>query len=387
MCARGGPVLGYPPMSAHRWILPVLVSLAAATPGLADKVTLKNGRVQEGLVESEDAKQVVLRMESGKITLMKTMILSIERAGASAGGSGGAAGGLDAFLEGKTIPETFVPLAEEYRSLCKKRDEIARLDAENAKTVTSIKRMVADLRQLEKTDADLTRKISKLAPQSNPVLYNKYVDQVNAVRQRLNQKQGEIHAAQNELRADVPQISEYLGSVEQFRRTLESVPVTGDETLALLTSFREGHVKLESEVVNLPRDPASEAETTLVSAKLNGKAAGKFLVDASVSYTAVSHAFAKRLGLHVPLLREGAATKADGTEEKVRIFLIDMLEIGDLKLHGIDGAVFEKLPREGIDGILGTNTLAFLSVYMDPATRNVVMQSYRARPDLIEVKR
>jgi hypothetical protein len=56
-----------------------LAVLAAVGVARADIVHLKNGRTMQGTVEEDTGKTIVLKTESGRVTLMKTQIASIEK--------------------------------------------------------------------------------------------------------------------------------------------------------------------------------------------------------------------------------------------------------------------------------------------------------------------
>lgn len=372
-----------------RVALALLGLVLSVATGLADKVTLRNGRVQEGQIESEDDKQVVLRLASGKITLMKTMITSIERSGASAssgataGGAKAPTGGLVAFLDGREIPPGFEDLVEELKQLCRKRDEMAAIDATNVKLEASIKKLVGEVKKIEKADAENARKISRAAPAANPIAYSKLVDGANVVRQNLNQKRAELYEAQNSRRGAMPQVSEYVGSIDRFEQTLTAVQAESAEAQAMRKDIRGVLDKLEQEVRVVPMDPASSVEIKLLDAKVNDRATGKFFVDASMSYVAVSRTFAKRLGVHVPGLQESTVTDAEGKQVKLRVMLLDSLQIGETKLPGMDCVVLDKMPRNDLDGVIGTNALGFFAVYVDPATKGLVIKDYRAKPGLV----
>ncbi|HVE11954.1 MAG TPA: hypothetical protein VNI01_01050, partial [Elusimicrobiota bacterium] len=62
--------------------LAALIALLAASAS-ADTVHLKNGRTMEGMVQSEDKKELVLDIGYGTVTLQRADVARIERAAGS----------------------------------------------------------------------------------------------------------------------------------------------------------------------------------------------------------------------------------------------------------------------------------------------------------------
>jgi hypothetical protein len=97
-----------------------------------------------------------------------------------------------------------------------------------------------------------------------------------------------------------------------------------------------------------------------------------------VNHVAVSQGLAKRLGISIADLPQGVGSGPEG-EVKGRVMFFDTMLIGETKLTGLEALVVEKLPRPGIEGVLGTNALGYFVVYKDPETNKLVMMSYRAQ--------
>lgn len=108
-----------------------------------------------------------------------------------------------------------------------------------------------------------------------------------------------------------------------------------------------------------------QGELMVVQGLLNEKAAAKFVVDTGASYTTISQAMAKQLGLNL----ENASTviplqTANGVIE-APLVSVGSLELGGLGLKDLKVAVHDVFPDPAIAGLLGLNFLSQFRVEID----------------------
>jgi clan AA aspartic protease (TIGR02281 family) len=108
-----------------------------------------------------------------------------------------------------------------------------------------------------------------------------------------------------------------------------------------------------------------QGELMVVQALLNEKAAAKFVVDTGASYTTISQAMAKQLGLNL----ENASTvislqTANGVIE-APLVSVGSLEVGGFALKDLTVVVHDVFPDPNIAGLLGLNFLSQFHLGID----------------------
>jgi len=108
-----------------------------------------------------------------------------------------------------------------------------------------------------------------------------------------------------------------------------------------------------------------QGELMVVQALLNEKTAAKFVVDTGASYTTISQAMAKQLGLNL----ENASTviplqTANGVIE-APLVSVGSLEVGGFALKDLTVVVHDVFPDPNIAGLLGLNFLSQFHLGID----------------------
>jgi len=108
-----------------------------------------------------------------------------------------------------------------------------------------------------------------------------------------------------------------------------------------------------------------QGELMVVQGLLNEKAAAKFVVDTGASYTTISQAMAKQLGLNL----ENASTviplqTANGVIE-APLVSVGSLEVGGFALKDLTVVVHDVFPDPNIAGLLGLNFLSQFHLGID----------------------
>lgn len=108
-----------------------------------------------------------------------------------------------------------------------------------------------------------------------------------------------------------------------------------------------------------------QGELMVVQALLNEKTAAKFVVDTGASYTTISQAMAKQLGLNpenastvIPLQTANGVIKAP-------LVSVGSLEVGGFALKDLTVVVHDVFPDPNIAGLLGLNFLSQFHLGID----------------------
>ncbi|HEX9445157.1 MAG TPA: aspartyl protease family protein [Candidatus Binatia bacterium] len=152
--------------------------------------------------------------------------------------------------------------------------------------------------------------------------------------------------------------------VVHFTNNLEEIPERFRSTAVLF--------KTESRLATVPPPPDNasvqfqkKGELMVVAAKLNGKAAARFVVDTGATYTTISQATAKELEIDLGNNPTTLTFHTAGGLIQAPLASIRSIEVGGLEIANLTVAVHDIFPDPGISGLLGLNFLSQFRVGID----------------------
>ncbi|MBL7156767.1 MAG: TIGR02281 family clan AA aspartic protease [Candidatus Omnitrophica bacterium] len=113
----------------------------------------------------------------------------------------------------------------------------------------------------------------------------------------------------------------------------------------------------------------------VVDARLNGEVAASLMVDTGASLVVVSKETAGKLGFEeTARMREITVLLADGSKAKAFPITLDSVEVDGLEIENVKGAISEKSPGQGIDGLLGMSFLRYFHVRLDTKENCLILE-------------
>ncbi|MFQ5682440.1 MAG: TIGR02281 family clan AA aspartic protease [Candidatus Binatia bacterium] len=114
-----------------------------------------------------------------------------------------------------------------------------------------------------------------------------------------------------------------------------------------------------------------KGEVVIVEAVVNQKTSKRFIVDTGASYTMISHATAKELGIGVGEKLPTIPFQTANGVIHAPLISLDSIEIGGMQVKGLTAAIHDVFPDPKIAGLLGLNFLR--NFRMDFDTHNHVL--------------
>jgi clan AA aspartic protease (TIGR02281 family) len=363
-----------------------ILVLVTAFQALADRIELKNGQRVEGVITQETDQGIVLNVSGGNITFKRAQVKAIVRSGQQENGALESAWRDKRFLEKDTVPQGLDALAALFRGLeARRRDAIAAGEG--------MSRADETLRRLElertKVRDDLTAassRLEKAAPEADPKGYNDLVALNNSLRAGLTRRQTDLENEMAERPKRMKAISDYLASLQTCSQSLAQVQASWKTTSPDPDAAQQFIGKAKSLLNGYAADfrqsgiqPTLHGNATLVSATINGRAVGSFIIDTGAEVMTMSRAFAETAGVPMTEDRPMNLVMADGRQLKAFGATLSSVKLGDIETRDVTAVILPNPPDEGIDGLLGMNILKTFLVRVDPATGRLHLEHFSPR--------
>ena len=384
-----------PPAAAGRaWLRCAVLAaaFAAAGPGRADTVELRNGSTLEGLIVRTNLQEVVLDFGAGEITLRRAQIQTLTRSSEADNGRIKSGWQGKYFAKASYAPERFHALAERFQRLQDERAAALELHRRAGTLAVENDRLRADLRSLQ---SEWVAGAARGTPPSVPSAadappervraYNAEVAAYNAAVGRQNQLQSALAAKSAALEENARQqeagrrgILGYLDAWLDFQQQFERA--AGDTNgVAPLAAAEGGFLsRLRSELagyagevqrIRLPCEPAGDH--AVLAVRINNRVEARLLLDTGSTSVVLSRAVAARLGLDVAQAPTVPATLADGRKVEAKAFVLDSVQTGDATVERVGALVMDRPPGEGVDGLLGMTFLRHFLLRYQPGSSGV----------------
>lgn len=354
----------------------------------SDTIHLKNKRSLTGIIKEETDATVTIDIGIGKVTVQKSEIESIEKAGEEEKESL-----LKDFKKrdverGALVPPGLEEITKRFQEL---KNDKNRIDIARSQFV-SLKRQFAEKKEkfnsLLSTFNAKNLELKNLDPNRDVKYYNRVVSDVNSLNAKLASLADELTRMSEKYpiygQAVQKAIITYKDNLDNFRiyfekklKSAKERQLTGDE-ISFFDTIGEALENYES---NLHRESVILSKTSgnlVVEVKLNGQLTCLMAVDTGASLVTISRNIAGRLELDLGDERnEAEFLLADGSKRKGRIVTLKSIEVGNSKAEEVLAAVMDSPPGPGVDGLLGMSFLDNFSVKIDSVNNKLVLESIK----------
>ncbi|MBI4346220.1 MAG: clan AA aspartic protease [Elusimicrobia bacterium] len=316
-------------------------ALLLAVHGWADTVVLKNGNEMEGIVQSANAREVVLDMGFGTTSLPRRSVAKIVRSKAPERERILRDHRRNFFDSGRWVPPSRRELFERYQEVGRAREKAT--DAKKRRE------------GLAEEEARLTEELPSLD----------FYPRIEAWK-RLQEIQATLPSIERDMQA-------YFMKFKEFETAAGAAPAAAE------AEEREFDQRLREAIAEMDKDFDRDAIVSrrsgahlIVQAVLDGRVPATLMVDTGASLTTITPEVAAKLTPVPGSESAGLTTVADGRQVKVKVFRVGTLEVGRSK-EGLVAVAVMPAPGPGIDGLLGMSFLEHFAVQVDGPTGRLML--------------
>ncbi len=353
--------------------------------GFSDHIILTNGRSIDGLIVKETATALVLDIGGGTTTIASNKIARVQRSNEKGNEQVMSQWKEQDFLHKRNVPEGMKDLAAEFRTLLDARAEAVRMQQSSATFEGQETALLAEIDNVSRSLAEASKRIAdaKQTQGAGVDAYNALVAEANSAGAQLNIKSRELDDVRNTRKAGQGQIASYVQSLFAFGQSfVERGPLLQkqfdtDETSAFLqkVSAKLRELNLEFQSASIQTDLLQNGNR-LISAVINGKVTGRFILDTGAATVSLSKSFAERLNLDTSVAKTIEVTLADGSNVKADALILDSVQAGDARAEKVDAVVMPTSIGEGVDGLLGMSFLRNFFVQFDGTHGNLTLRRF-----------
>lgn len=361
----------------------------AGAEARADRVTLRNGQVLEGLAMPPEAGILRLKIGVGEIRLPEDSVLRIERADPETLRRQWEA---DHFDHPDIRPESCRDLAVELRNVEGARAEAAtaagRHEA-NRNAGPELERELAALQaEADPVRAEIARRgeAGFNAMKSGEVdEYNRLVARSNDLANRIAQLRTRRASLPAERTKDRQAISDYLLRVERFAERLEEerqVRARGgspEEQRFVALAIRKVS-GWQDEIFRTPIPHEDHNGHALIPVRLNDRLDVSLLLDTGASLVSLSAETARKLGLVGEESGQIRIRLADGRTLDAPAVRLSSVQAGDARVENVDAVILPDRPAPDVDGLLGASFLREFVVRYDASAGRLELMRLRSGP-------
>ena len=368
-----------PPRSFRCLLLAVLLLAGAAAR--ADRVVLRNGRVLEGVIESQDDQRVILRTVGTRLTLDMNRVKRVERVGEEER-SALVADLLQAELPPPPFPDALKPLRAEVDRLFAEREHAVRAAANLKQALADEPRLQQERHATFSRYLELQEELHGMAGRRRGLAYRETLETTQraaAEVHRLDLELDGIRQRQEGWRAQVSAYPGLLSAVrahaERMREEFHEDEEDGRGTVWLrdVSARLDG---LESDFASVRVPLRQNGRRTIVTARLNGRVDVNLLVDTGASVVTLTEAVAQRLGLSYDRTAPLQLMLADGSRSPGYATILNSVEVGEARLENVQAVILARPPAPDLDGLLGMSFLSAFSMTHDGTSNRLELRRF-----------
>jgi clan AA aspartic protease (TIGR02281 family) len=355
----------------------------------ADTVRFRNGRALDDVivVEESDA-SVVVDFGTDSSTLPRGTVAAVERAAPEANARLRDAWQEKHLLNRRYVPPEFAGLAAAFGQLGALRSDALRTNAALRAVAARETELHAEEDAVRTLADDVGRRLLETPPGRNVAAYNALVASNNALGVRARMARDEQAQCERTRAAVADRVAVYREALTGFGARLaqarQDVAAAPGSNAAARVAFLD---RLAGRVAACERDfvlisvPVAPSRAGLVvTAVVNERTPGRFVVDTGATRVTVSEAFAARLGLDPASLPAVDFVMADGRKTRGRLAVLHAVAVGDARAEEVEAAVLPGVSSDGIDGLLGMSFLRLFAVNLDGATGRLNLRRFAPQP-------
>lgn len=356
-----------------------LAQWLAHTVRAADIVHMTNGQTMSGIVREESESYIVLQVGTGSITLPRARIARIER-------------GDDAsherihelwrernWLQAQHVPPGFEELATKVRMVSARRTEAMRARTAMAADVAASRRQEDHARTLYRRLTEAASMLETLDPLNEPIRYNETVVEHNRLRAELAllaAEQPDTNRREVERSQRIHAYHQALLDARAAQTAMKTQGPLSEDSERFLARADEMLTRFDEEFSTEEIPVEQEAGGLLVTALINGRAHGRFLVDTGAFGVILTHAFADQLGLDWRALPTSSVILADGTRVQARSLRLESVQVGRFRVPDVHAAILPSAGKAHTDGLLGMSFLRHFNMTLDGQSGRMVLREF-----------
>lgn len=358
------------------------VLLAPSVRG--DVLVLKSGERMDCVVVRESEDKIFVDIGMGEMGLPLSRVAEVVREDAATNVARRATWEKQ-FAPPPPLPDEWNELAGAYRQLGKLRGKALQAIGTTARD----QKQLGNLRQSEKSDAArfsrLSRDVERGQSSRTRRQYADLVENYNRVVARLNENRR--HQADIAMRLDqgatAPQ--DYLKAVARvsalYREESRGVDrdALEEHVVTFLDNIEKGLDTYRGDFTRMEIPVKRRGGGLVVTATVNERGTGTFIVDTGASLVTLSAVAAERLGIRY---RDGTRmrmTLADGSEREGYGITLSSVSVGEARETRVAAVVMDDPPGVGVDGLLGMSFLGAFVMNLDGASGDLVLSRFAPR--------
>jgi len=371
-------------------LMVIILFAALILQAYADIIYLKNNRKMKGIIKTETEEEVALDLGCGTITILKKDIKRIERETEEEKKKIIQTWQNKYIETGRWIPEEAKDLFATLEEVKEKRREVVKAKRRSESLQNTIDSQAGELSGLYAKSEELNTQLNQMTKESDVFAYNKLVAEINSTSAKIGKLiQGTGRAEQRKKDLDRAFSNEMKNYVNKLTPLTESF----NKKYALLKEegVREKNKTfykwVEEEVNNLHGEFerkeigfSKDKSGIVVSATLNGKVTGSFIVDTGASLVTISKRIAGQLGIVGG--EKGRKIKlvlADGKTITADPVILGSVDVGGSEVKNVMAAVIENPPGPNIDGLLGMSFLSNFFIKIDTNENSLMLEKFNPK--------
>jgi clan AA aspartic protease (TIGR02281 family) len=366
------------PATRTAFALPAILA-ALASAALADRVRLANGEVMEGIVEEESSTQVTINLGVGSITMPRSRVVDIQQSATNETARIREEWQRRYFSHARFAPAGLEGLAKAFNELEALRREAVAAQGLVRRIQHRRAEQLVELHRLEQQAVAISRQLKGASPEQDVTNYN-------AVVRRGNEAGAEALALRDALQHDYETaekqraiIPEYLAALHAFSLRLDEQKkqkLEGNSAKVFFAEVERRLADFELEFVDMDIPFENDGGHMVVTALINDRVSGRFLLDTGASLLTMSDELAAQLDLALPVTSTMKMVVADGRKMDARPVILSSVRVGDAVVSNVASAVVDARPAPGLDGLLGMSFLREFLIRLDPARDKLVLEKF-----------
>lgn len=351
---------------------------------IADQIFLKNGRTLDGLIKKETESLVVLDLGVGSTTIPRDRIDFIKRSDNKEKDRIRNKWRKKYFLHKKHVPKKLKNLAAEFRNLLGQRDNAVRAQQGLSYREGDEHGLRKEIKELHDRLIEVSRELKTFSPEQDLKGYNALVIESNALRAGMTLKHDELEKTKEGRVRATEQIASYRDSLTSFESVFSRQAEAyrhereDERDSHFFARISERLDSLDGEFSKvIIQTTTSHGGTTVVTALVNDRVRGRFILDTGAVLVTISEAFAERLKLDMNARKEIQLVLADGRKISGGSVILSSLQMGDARVERVQAVVLPATVKEDVDGLLGMSFLKNFVVRLDGATGKLILKQFK----------
>ena len=374
--------------SRTRRILRIFIALIfVPISGFSDRILLTNGRSIDGVIVKETATGLVLDIGGGTTTIASNRIAKIQRTDETGNEQLSRQWREQNFLHEKSVPEGMEKVAAECRALLDVRDQAVYAHQSIAALQDQEAALLVEIENISKSLAEANMKMADAKLHDSDVeAYNALVVEVNSIGAKQNIKNRELNDVRKNRKTTDERISDYVQTLLSFEQSF------ADRTPLLQQKFDTDDTRSFLRKVSLKLDALNQEfrsstiqtgfaqnGSRMISALINDKISGRFILDTGATTVSLSKSFAQRLHLDTSSAKATEITMANGSKVKVESVILTSVQAGDARAENVEAVVIATPANNDVDGLLGMSFLSKFVVQFDGNSGRLTLSKFNPK--------